>query len=125
MVNKAGPEYGVGYNAREEGTMTTIRGALSGARALLRAAQVASADLDAAVLLAHVLGADRATLYTYSERLLMPAQLTAFEALVGRRLQGEPVAYLIGHKASWGLDFLVDHRVLIPRPETELLVKMA
>ncbi len=105
--------------------MTTIRGALSGARALLRAAQVGSADLDAAVLLGHVLGADRATLYTYPERPLTPEQLAAFEALVERRLRGEPVAYLVGHKEFWGLDFRVDRRVLIPRPETELLIKLA
>lgn len=105
--------------------MTTIREALNAARARLRAAEVSSADLDAGVLLGHVLGADRATLYAYPERALMPEALATYEALVARRLQGEPVAYLTGHKEFMGLDFLTDRRALIPRPETELLVEMA
>jgi release factor glutamine methyltransferase len=105
--------------------MATIREALLGARARLRAAEISSADLDAAVLLASVLGVDRATLYAYPERALSPEARAAFEALVARRLQGEPVAYLIGHKEFMGLDFLTDRRALIPRPETELLVEMA
>ncbi|HEY7358665.1 MAG TPA: peptide chain release factor N(5)-glutamine methyltransferase [Ktedonobacterales bacterium] len=105
--------------------MATIREALIAARAHLRAAEISSADLDAAVLLASVLGADRATLYAHPERMLTLAEQTVFEALLARRLQGEPVAYLIGHKEFMGLDFLTDRRALIPRPETELLVEMA
>ncbi len=105
--------------------MATIREALLGARARLRAAEISSADLDAAVLLASVLGADRAMLYAHPERALSPEAQAAFEALLARRLRGEPVAYLIGHKEFMGLDFLTDRRALIPRPETELLVEMA
>jgi release factor glutamine methyltransferase len=105
--------------------MATIQEALRQARARLRTAEISSADLDAAVLLAYILDTDRATLYSYPERTLTPAQLAAFEALIARRLQREPVAYLIGHKEFMGLDFLVDRRALIPRPETELLVEMA
>ena len=105
--------------------MATIRETLAGARARLRAAEVSSADLDAAVLLGHVMGADRAAQYAYPERPVPPEARAAFEALVARRLQGEPVAYLIGHKEFMGLDFLTDRRALIPRPETELLVEMA
>lgn len=105
--------------------MPTIREALSDARARLRAAEISSADLDAAVLLGHVLGVDRAALYAHPERALTPEAQAAFEALIARRLQGEPVAYLTGHKEFMGLDFLTDRRALIPRPETELLVEMA
>src|SRR5690242_10265173 len=105
--------------------MATIREALSAARARLRAAEISSADLDAAVLLGHVMGADRAMLYAHPERALTPEEQATFEVLLARRLQGEPVAYLIGHKEFMGLDFLTDRRALIPRPETELLVEMA
>src|SRR5579885_1249760 len=105
--------------------MATIQEALRQARARLRAAEISSADLDAAILLAHILATDRVTLYSYPERTLTPEQLANFEALIERRLQREPVAYLTGHKEFMGLDFLVDRRALIPRPETELLVEMA
>jgi release factor glutamine methyltransferase len=105
--------------------MTTIWEAFSEARARLRAAEISSADLDAAVLLGSVLGVDRATLYARPEQAVTPAAQAAFEGLVERRLQGEPVAYLTGHKEFMGLDFLVDRRALIPRPETELLVEQA
>jgi release factor glutamine methyltransferase len=105
--------------------MATIREALSRARSRLRAAEISSADLDAAVLLGSVLGVERATLYAHPERALTPEAQAAFDALIARRLQGEPVAYLTGHKEFMGLDFLVDCRALIPRPETELLVEMA
>ncbi len=105
--------------------MATIQEALRQARARLRTAEISSADLDAAVLLAHILATDRVTLYSYPARTLTPEQFAAFEALIERRLQREPVAYLIGHKEFMGLDFLVDRRALIPRPETELLVEMA
>jgi release factor glutamine methyltransferase len=84
-----------------------------------------NAMLDAQVLLAHVLNVDRVTLYTYPERLLTPEQEQQFHVLIERRERGEPVAYLIGHKEFYGLDFLVDRRVLIPRPETELVVESA
>jgi release factor glutamine methyltransferase len=84
-----------------------------------------NAMLDAQVLLAHVLKVDRVTLYTYPERLLTPEQEQQFYTLIERRERGEPVAYLTGHKEFYGLDFLVDKRVLIPRPETELMVESA
>lgn len=81
--------------------------------------------LDSEVLLGHVLGLSRAELYTHSERRLSDADRQAFEELVDRRFKHEPVAYLIGRKAFYGLDLAVDERVLIPRPETELLVDLA
>jgi release factor glutamine methyltransferase len=61
----------------------------------------------------------------YPERELTPTQEQRYLELLERRAQGEPVAYLTGHKEFYGLDFIVDPRVLIPRPETELLVEIA
>lgn len=81
--------------------------------------------LDAELLLAHVLGQERTWLYIYPEAELTAEQLAQFEGLIARRAQREPVAYLTGHKAFFGLDFLVTPAVLIPRPETELLVEIA
>jgi release factor glutamine methyltransferase len=86
---------------------------------------VRSAQLDAQVLLCHVLGIERAMLYAYPEREMTSLQEQQYFALIARRKQHEPVAYLTGHKEFYGLDFCVDKRVLIPRPETELLVEMA
>lgn len=106
----------------------TIGGALEqGTRLLARNGESdqRGARLDARVLLAHVLGLETSVLYAYPERVLTQAQLQTFLSLIERREQGEPVAYLTGHKEFYGLDFVVDSRVLIPRPETELLVEAA
>ncbi len=105
--------------------MATIREALNQARARLREAEISSPDLDAAVLLGQVLGASRAMLYAHPERVLSEAEASSYATLIERRAQGEPVAYLTGHREFMGLDFLVDRRALIPRPETELLVERA
>jgi release factor glutamine methyltransferase len=105
--------------------MTAIRDVMQqGARAL-RDAGIQGARLDASVLLAHVLGVERAWLYAHPEREVAPEEQRRFLALIERRAHGEPVAYLVGHKEFYGLDFVVDQRVLIPRPETELLVDAA
>ena len=84
-----------------------------------------SPDLDAEVLLSHVTGLDRAGLFREWKRILTEEEKDGFFALAGRRLAGEPVAYLTGHKVFMGLDFIVNERVMIPRPETELLVETA
>jgi release factor glutamine methyltransferase len=84
-----------------------------------------SARLEAQVLLSHVLGLERPLLYAYPEREVTAEQAEHYLSLIERRMQGEPVAYLTGHKEFYGLDFFVDKRVLIPRPETELLVEAA
>ena len=81
--------------------------------------------LDAQLLLSHVLQVERSILYAYPERELTPAQEQQYLALIERRARDEPIAYLVGHKEFYGLDLLVDRRVLIPRPETELLVEIA
>lgn len=105
--------------------MSTVKDALGYAAGRLAHEEQKSALLDAQVLLGHVLDVDRATLYTYPERVLTSEQEQQFFQLIERRERGEPVAYLTGHKEFYGLDFFVDRRVLIPRPETELLVEVA
>lgn len=102
----------------------TVGLALVAATQRMRSNDIESAKLDSEVLLSHVLGWTRAQIYAYPERLLSDEERHSFERLVVRRCQQEPVAYLINEKAFYGLDFMVDQRVLIPRPETELLVDM-
>ena len=84
-----------------------------------------SAAIDAELLLAHVLGCSRTALAARPEQALTRAQLQALAGLAERRLGGEPVAYLIGHREFWSLDLEVTPGVLVPRPETELLVELA
>ena len=105
--------------------MTTIHQALEHASSYLTQTDQANAKLDAQVLLSHILHIERSFLYAYPEHILTAEQEQYFQALIERRSLGEPVAYLIGHKEFYSLDFLVDKRVLIPRPETELLVEAA
>jgi release factor glutamine methyltransferase len=104
--------------------MTIKDGVEQGAQILMRA-QLANARREAQVLLSAVLGIERATVYAYPERDVTPEQAERFFQLVARRAEGEPVAYLLGSKEFFGRDFSVDRRVLIPRPETEILVEAA
>lgn len=105
--------------------MTTILQALEQATISLTEADQFDARFDAQILLSHILHTERSFLYAYPEHELTSEQEEQYQALIERRSRGEPVAYLIGHKEFYGLDFLVDRRVLIPRPETELLVDSA
>ena len=91
----------------------------------LAAAQRTIDALDARVLLCHVMQRDAAYLIAHAEESLAPAQAGMFHALVARRAAGEPVAYITGMREFFGLDFHVTPAVLIPRPETELLVELA
>ncbi len=84
-----------------------------------------SPRLDAELLLAHALELSRARLLAQFDRVLSPAELARYRQLIERRRAHEPVAYIVGHQEFYGLDFYVDRRVLIPRPETELLVEKA
>ena len=104
--------------------MTRAGDALIGLQRMLAAA-TASAALDAEVLLAEVLGCSRSELAARSERELSRAQSQRLETLAQRRLAGEPVAYLTGRREFWSLDLEVNRDVLVPRPETELLVDLA
>lgn len=105
--------------------MTTIHQVLEHATQFLIQADSADARSDAQLLLSHTLHVGRSFLYAYPEHILTSVQEQQYRDLIERRSQGEPVAYLTGHKEFYGLDFLVDKRVLIPRPETELLVEAA
>ena len=84
-----------------------------------------SARIEAQCLLQAVLQVNRAYLLTHPEQLLSDAQQARFNALLARRLSGEPVAYLLGEREFYGLIFKVSPATLIPRPETELLVEQA
>ncbi|MCG8403473.1 MAG: peptide chain release factor N(5)-glutamine methyltransferase [Firmicutes bacterium] len=103
----------------------TLREELVRAARFLNGRGVSSPGLDAEVLLAHVLGRDRVYLYRESQRYLDGEAARRYRALLKRRAGGEPVAYLTGRKEFMGLDFIVGPPVLIPRPETELLVENA
>lgn len=93
--------------------------------ARLRDAGIESAVLDADLLLAYVLGIRKEDVYAHPEPALSADEIVRYEALIAHRARGEPVAYLRGVKEFYGLDLAVDPRVLIPRPETELLVDEA
>jgi release factor glutamine methyltransferase len=84
-----------------------------------------SGRLDAEVLLAHALDLRRLDLYLKFDRPLSETELTTYRGLVAKRGKGEPVAYLVGHKEFMGLDFEVTPAVLVPNPDTELLVQRA
>jgi release factor glutamine methyltransferase len=101
----------------------TIEQQLESATAALASVGLPTPRLDAEVLLASYLKKDRVWLFVHSERRLSPLEAEDFRRWVLRRQQREPVAYLVGHKEFWSLDFAVDSRVLIPRPDTEVLVE--
>ncbi|HQM86983.1 MAG TPA: peptide chain release factor N(5)-glutamine methyltransferase [Methylotenera sp.] len=83
------------------------------------------AKLEAQLLLQHVLNVNRAWLIAHENDALQANQHAAFEALLNRRLNGEPIAYILGGRAFYGLDLLVTPDTLIPRPDTETLVEAA
>lgn len=84
-----------------------------------------SARLDADLMVCHVLACDRSALYAHPEKALSNNQLTALNALLQRRVQGEPLAYLVEQREFWSLPFHVNKDVLVPRPETELMIELA
>ncbi len=98
---------------------------LSHATQTLIAAGCDTPRLDVEVLLAHVLSRERAWLYAHPGHRPSSTQLTAFHSLVCRRAAREPVAYLVGCREFYGLDFTVGPHVLVPRPETERLIEVA
>lgn len=90
-----------------------------------RLASSPTAALDAELLLCHVLEQTRTWLFTWPDRELDAAQLTAFAALLARRERGEPVAHLTGEREFYGRLFQVTADTLIPRPDTETLIELA
>lgn len=83
-----------------------------------------TAQLDAQLLLAHVLSVSTSYFYTWPEKLVDSEDIDAFNTLLSRREHGEPVAYLLGHQAFWSLDLEVAPCTLIPRADTERLVEV-
>lgn len=104
-----------------ESSITAIR------RAAIERLQAISSSpaLDVDMLLGEVLGVDRAYLLTHDDQLLTDEQRNRFAGWVERATNGEPIAYIIGRRGFYDLEFVVTHAVLIPRPETELLLEQA
>ena len=106
----------------------TLRQSLDAARDTLRASGIFEWRVEAEVLLRHVVGTSRsaflAQVYGADDRL-NPSQADRLETLLRRRLSGEPLAYIVGRREFYGLDLEVNKHVLIPRPETELVVDLA
>ena len=90
----------------------------------LKSKDLESPRLEAEVLLAHLLNLKRIDLYVQFERILAPDELASFKALLKRRVDHEPLAYIVGKKEFYSRDFFMTPDVLIPRPETEMLVKV-
>lgn len=101
------------------------RKALTRARDILAENDIEDALLEGEILLRHVLGIDRARLYADLDAEINASQVEALRQVVERRRSGEPSAYITGHREFFGLDFFINRKVLIPRPETELLVEKA
>jgi release factor glutamine methyltransferase len=99
--------------------------ALAHARRVLTEHNIEDASLESELLLRHTLSINRTRLYSDLDYELSRTHEEAFLNLIERRLQGEPSAYIIGKRGFYGLDFYVDRNVLIPRPESELLVEKA
>jgi len=102
----------------------TVARVLTWAAADLRKRSSTSPRLDAELMLALVLGCDRVKLIIDADRPLDPIELSKFKQLHKRRRLGEPIAYIRGERDFYGRSFRVDQRVLVPRPETELLVEV-
>lgn len=106
----------------------TIRSILGRDKAALEAAlglDAGSARIEVQCLLQAVLQVNRTWLLTHSEQILNGEQQTHYAALIERRLRGEPIAYILGEREFFGLNFKVTPATLIPRPDTELLVEQA
>ena len=94
-------------------------------RTALQADPNLTAELDAETLLAAMLGRSRAYLFAHPEERVDPDRARRYQEWIERRAAGEPVAYLVGRKGFWTLELAVSPAVLVPRPETELLIERA
>ena len=99
------------------------REALIYARKLLADSGIEEAALEAEILLRYTLNTDRTSLFTEPDIKLTEVQEADFRDKIGRRIKGTPTAYITGVREFYGLEFYVNESVLIPRPETELLVE--
>ena len=102
-----------------------LRQALADARNILADSNIEDASLEGEILLRHVMGVNRSQLYSDLDFVLSSEHEKTLNLSLERRCQGEPTAYITGHREFYGLDFRVDRNVLIPRPESELLVELA
>jgi len=100
----------------------TINNAFIKAKSLL-CDNVKTPSLDASLLLCHLLDIDKTKLITDGNKILSKHFFLKYQRLLKRRLNGECIAYITGHKEFYGLDFIVNKNVLVPRPETEILVE--
>lgn len=105
--------------------MASVASLLDDATRALSGVGADAPRLDAELLLGHVLGVERTGVVAHPDAPVSTGQEATFRELLGRRLSGTPVAYLRGFREFHGLAFAIDERVLIPRPETELLVDLA
>ena len=103
----------------------TLFEVLKGSADDLKDHRVENPRLNAELLLAQCLGFSRETLYANLRREIQTEEKKALDELLRRRMAGEPLQYLLGHQEFWSVDLKVDPRVLIPRPETEVLVDQA
>jgi release factor glutamine methyltransferase len=111
--------------ASEQDAAPTIGASLAAAVSRRRAAGVPEPEADAQVLFAHALETSRAGVIATAHDRLSPAVAARLEPLLQRRAARQPVAYIVGEREFWSLSLTVDRRVLVPRPETELLVETA
>ena len=107
----------------EEIILKTVAEVLRTATARLEEVGIDSPRLDAEILLAHVLKCRRLSLYVDAEKILPLESILRFEELINRRIKKIPAAYLTGTKEFFGLNFVVNENVLIPRPDTEILAE--
>ena len=103
----------------------TIKNLLKVTTGYLQEKQIENPRMTAEVLLAHQLNIDRVTLYINFDQPLNESEISGYRSLIKRRLQREPLQYITGAQEFWSLDFIVNPQVLIPRPESELLVELA
>ena len=103
----------------------SLEAAIAEGKRILDEAGVANAGRESASILAHAIGRDRTFVITHAKEPLEPNTLEIFRKLIERRAAGEPFQYISGHQEFFKLDFEVTPNVLIPRPETELLVEIS
>jgi len=87
--------------------------------------KIKNPHLEAEILLSHILKKPREFLFTYPKKILTKLQITNYKLQISQRIKGMPLAYITGHKEFYEFDFIVNKHVLIPRPETELMVDEA
>jgi len=103
----------------------TVEQARRDAAKRLTAASGNATELDARLLVGHALGLDLTGMIMAANRILTPGETAQLDALIVRRLAGEPVARIVGHKEFWGLSLSLSPATLVPRPDTETVVELA